>query len=135
MFRGMGVSAVTDFSACQLMPSFPKVFLFSPVWEKYLSHRSYAPFRQSIPSSGGQFDDHLSFHIRQGPLHSSSCFLREVSNPFSHVRCSASMTSFRLLVRSLGSRRVDSVSAWSGMIGLLRSQITGLLGFFQFSFL
>ena len=56
------------------MPSFPKDFLFSPIWEEYLSHRPYAPLNQSVPSSGSQFDDLLSFQVRRGPLHSNSCY-------------------------------------------------------------
>ena len=63
-----------DFSVCQLMPSFPKVFLFSPIWEEYLSRRPYAPLKQSVLPSGSLSDDLLSFQVRIGHLHSNSCY-------------------------------------------------------------
>ena len=56
------------------MPSFPKVFLFSPFWEEYLSLRPYAPLKQSVLPSDSHSDDLLSFQVTIGPLHSNSCY-------------------------------------------------------------
>ena len=115
MFRGMGVSAVSDFSARQLMPSFPKVSFISSVWGKYFSRRSYAPSRQSVPSSGGQFDDLLSFY-RHVSLHSSSCWL---DRGFKSLQSCQGFGKYDFILSScpaLGSQRVDSVSPWSGVI-------------------
>ena len=66
-FSGDGnFSCDKDFSVCQLMPSFPKVFLFSPIWEEYLSRRPYAPLKQSVLPSGSHSDD-LSFPGQNRP--------------------------------------------------------------------
>ena len=76
------VSGEGDFSCgkdslrCQLLPSFPKVFLFSPSWEEFLSRRPYACFEALAPPSeeGDSSDDLLLFQVARGPLHSNSCF-------------------------------------------------------------
>ena len=61
------------FPVCQLMPSFPKVFLFSPSWVDFLSPRPFARWLQ-VSSPPGLLDDLLKFQVSKGPIHSSSCF-------------------------------------------------------------
>ena len=101
------------------MPSFPKVFLFSPFWEEYLSRRPYAPLKQSVLPSGSHSDD-LSFQVTIGPLHSNSCYF--VRGFESLQGCQVFSThDFPLSDCPVsGLLRADSALVWSGVIGLLR---------------
>ena len=67
------VSCGLDLQACQFSPDFPRVFLFSPLWEDYLSPMPLVGWPQAFLPSG-IFDDLLSFQVSIGPVHSPSCF-------------------------------------------------------------
>ena len=64
-----------SFLSCQFLPSFPKVFLFSPSWQKILSRRPVV-FDDLSPSSvvGDSSEDLLLFQVSRGPLHADNCF-------------------------------------------------------------
>ena len=67
------MSCGQDFPVCQLMPSFHKLFLFSPIWVDFLSPRPFARWLQ-VSSPPGLLDDLFKFQVSKGPIHSNSCF-------------------------------------------------------------